>query len=282
MGKQAFNARRGNLWQFDPDELVIIGIDTDDGPEHELYDERVHLPLREEDVLNYMMFGVKQSVTIRKRQDRPEVVDGRRRVLNAREANKRLKKAGDPPILVPAILEHGEDDHFFGLAISLNEIRVADDLVTKANKAVRLLQRNGNDTKAASAVFGVSEATIKNWIKFVELSADVKNAVVTGKLGVSAAIQLHGLSAADQKKELKALVGASNGKKKVTGKTVKRATGKVVCPGKRVLRKLINDEKISNGISPEIVYGIKVAIGDHVPEKDSKLGQLLQQVGYKY
>lgn len=284
MGRQSFSAKRGNLWQFDPDHLVIVGLDTEDGPEHELYDKRIHLPLDESMVLNLMAIGVKQSVTIRKSGDTAQVVDGRRRVIHAREANKRLKKAGDPTIVVPAVLERGSDGYFEEVSISLNEVRLDDEIMVKAEKAVKLLQRNCQDVNRTALIFGVSGTTIKNWIKLVELAPKVKKAVVNGEISASAASQLHGLEKEEQVAELDKLTETAkqSGKKKATTKSAKKSAGKVTTPGKKVLMKLITDEKLSSGLEPEMVYGIKLALGEHVPDKESKIGQLLIQAGYNY
>lgn len=285
MGKQSFSAKRGNLWQFDPKDLVVIGIDTDDGPEHELYDERAKLPLEEPTVLNYMAIGVKQSVTIRKGpKGKPEVVDGRRRVLHAREANKRLKKAGDPEIRVPAVLEHGSEVHMGLTAIALNELRLEDDTLTKANKAVRLLNRNGNDYEAVANAFGVSVTAIKNWVKLIELSPKVKKAISEGQISASAASQLHGLDKEAQAHKLKKLTtGAKKkGQRRPTMKSAKKETGKKTVPGKRVLLKLITDEELSKSLDDGLIHGIRLALGDHIPDENTKLGQLLVKAGYVY
>jgi ParB family chromosome partitioning protein len=285
MGSQSFKAKRGNLWNFDPEQVVVIGKDTEDGLEHELYDKRIDLPLDESMVLNIMAFGVKQSITVRRGSTgNPEVVDGRRRVLHAREANKRLSKAGEPTLTVPAVLERGSADYFEGIAISLNEIRLDDDIMTKAEKAVRILQRNGNDIEKTAMIFGVSGTTIKNWIKLVELAPKVKKAVVNGEISASAASQLHGLEKEQQVAELNKLseTAKQSGKKKATTKSAKKATGKTTAPGKRVLMRLIEDEDLSKAIDPATVYGIKLALGEHLPDENSKLGQLLVKAGYSY
>lgn len=285
MGAQSFKAKRGNLWNFDPDQVIVIGKDTEDGPEHELYDKRINLSLDESMVLNIMAFGVKQSVTVRKGPGgKPEVVDGRRRVLHAREANKRLSKAGEPTVTVPAVLERGSADYFEGIAISLNEIRLDDDIMTKAEKAVRVLQRNGSDIDQVAMIFGVSGTTIKNWIKLVELAPKVKKAVVSGEISASAASQLHGLEKEQQVAELSKLAETAkqSGKKKATTKSARKATGKTTTIGKRVLMKLITDDELSRHLEPETVYGIKIALGEYVPDKESKIGQLLVKAGYNY
>jgi ParB family chromosome partitioning protein len=96
---QAIAGRRLNAFAVDPDNLIIIGLDTDDGPEHPLYDERVKLPLDESTVLNIMAIGVKEPVLVRKTDGNPEVVDGRRRTMHAREANRRLRELGEKTLI---------------------------------------------------------------------------------------------------------------------------------------------------------------------------------------
>jgi len=293
MGKQSFNAKRGNLWKFDPKDLVLIGLDTDDNEDHELYDKRVFFPLDESTVRNIMKFGVKQSVTFRNNNGVPEVVDGRRRVLHAREANKRLEEIGDPPVFVPANLDYGDDNYFSSVSISLNEIRLNDDLMTKAEKAVKLLQRNGGDIEDVAMAFGVSSMTIRNWIKLPELANPVKDAIVDGKISASAASKLHGMPKKDQVAALNLSFkdndandggdGENKKAKKVTAKDVeKQATGKVSPPTKKVLSRLVHDDDLAKNIEPEGLYWIKVIIGEHIPDKDCAMGQLLEKAGYKY
>lgn len=289
MGTQAFSkdtASRGNLWQFDPKDLVVIGIDTKDGPEHELWDERIKLPLDEGMIVNFMAIGVKSTVTIRKNPatGKAEVADGRRRVLHGREANKRLKKLGEPLIKIPCALETGDESHMATVAIALNEIRVDDGTMVKAAKAIRLLNRNGDDHKAVAIAFGVSTQTIKNWIKLVELAAPVRKAVERGQISASAATALHAMEKDEQVEALEKLTKAAkaSGKKKVGGKAAKKAAGKATTIPKRVLLKLITDEETKDKLEPEVIYGIKLAIGDHLPGENSKIGKLLTKAGYAY
>ncbi len=277
--------KRGNLYQFDPKELVLVGLDTKDGPEHELWDERISLPLEETMVLNLMALGVKETVTIRKGPDgRYQVVDGRRRVMHAREANKRLKKAGEPLLYVPACLESGDETHLTAVSISLNEIRRDDNTMIKAEKCMRLLHRNGGDRKAAALAFGVSGAAINNWIKVAELTPKVKKAIAAGEISASAAAELHGLEKEEQISKLDKLIAGAkaNGRKKATTSNAKKESGKRTGVPKRVLMKLIGDEELSSGIQPEVIFGIKLALGSHLPGEASKLGKLLVQAGFKY
>lgn len=280
-------AKRGNLHQYDPNEPVIIGLDTKDGPEHELYDERIHLPLVEATVLNIMAIGVKEPIVLRKcAEGRVEVVDGRGRLRHAREANKRLKKLGEELVYVSAVFENGDDVHVQGVMIALNEHRQDDNVVLKAEKCMRLLARNGNDYKAAANHFNVTTAAVKNWVKMASLPSKVKKAVANGDISASAAAELHGLEKEEQVAQLdKLLAGATpkkNGKRKVTTSSAKKAAGKVTGVPKRVLVKLVDDEDLSAKLEPETVFGIRLALGSHIPGETSKLGKLLVQAGYKY
>lgn len=274
----------GRLYRFDPNDLIVIGLDTKDGPEHELWDERIKLPLEEPMVVNIMSLGVKETVTVRQGEKGYEVVNGRRRVLHAREANKRLKSQGEPLVKVPATVEVGDDVHMEKLTISLNEIRRDDDTLVKAEKCMRLLHRNGGDYKDAARVFGVSVAAIKNWSKLAELAPKVKRAVAAGEISASAAAELHGVSKDSQVAKLDKLMSSAKagGGKKATVTRVKKAAGRRVAVPKRVLLKLVDDEDLSTALHAEMISGIKLALGVFTPPETTKLGKVLMQAGFKY
>src|SRR5215831_11908619 len=88
--RRAFDFARGNLWSIDPMDLCIIGgkrlpadergpLDTDDGVEHDLYDERVGERLTEEFVNNVDAHGVDTPIIIVKLGDVATVIAGRKR-----------------------------------------------------------------------------------------------------------------------------------------------------------------------------------------------------------
>jgi len=276
--------KRATLLRFEPEALVIIGFDTKDGPEHELWDERIKLPLDEPMILNIMAVGVKESITVRKGGKGYEVVNGRRRVLHAREANRRLKKQGEPLVRVPALSESGDDVYMGKLAISLNEIRRDDDTLTKAEKCMRLLHRNGNDYRDAAVAFGVSVAAIRTWAKVAELTPKVKRAVAAGDISASAAAELHGIEPGQQIARLDKLVGQAKatGRKKATVAKAKALAGRRVTVPKRVLLRLVGDRALSSGVPAEFLSGIKLALGAYLPPETSKVGKLLVQAGFKY
>src|SRR3989337_1776752 len=103
MSKSAIDAPRANLFLVDPDDLVVIGLDTNAKSlnDHYLFDATVREPIDETLVASIMTHGIIQPITVQKDGDKILVVAGRRRVRHAREANVRLKKAGAPPVSVP-------------------------------------------------------------------------------------------------------------------------------------------------------------------------------------
>jgi len=263
-------ATRLSIFKYDPTdpELVIIGLDTKDGPEHELYDERINLPLDDSMLANISALGVKEPIIVRKTPGKGaktyEVVDGRRRLMHARQAHKTLLKQGEPGLRIPVMVEAGSDEHVATVAISMNEIRLDDDVLTKAAKAERLMSRLGGDKKAVANAFGVTTVTIDNWAKLMELAAPVKKAVASGQLSAHAASKLHGMDAKDQVAELekiKSAVQASG--KRATARQVESGGSK---PPRKVSRKQLEamakrlkDASDERGVG--ILAGIQFALG---------------------
>lgn len=66
MGGQAYDGKRMQAFLVGADEVVVVGLDTDDGAEHPLYDERVKDPVDEATVQSVMALGVLQPITVRK------------------------------------------------------------------------------------------------------------------------------------------------------------------------------------------------------------------------
>jgi len=198
MGK-AFEAPRSDLYSFDPE---ILCIQTDE--EHPLYDPRIRLPLDDALVRNIMFYGVIEPVVITKETGNPVVVAGRRRVLHAREANKRLHEQGKDPIRVKCEIRRGDRKDLFGVSLAENEGRIDETPMGRARKLQRFLNFGGTEEEAA-ITFGVTEQSIRNWLLLAELSAPVKKAVDEGKIAASAAVQFCGLSANEQKAALEEL-----------------------------------------------------------------------------
>lgn len=107
---------RPNVYAADPVSLTIVGgkhilqgdeagpLDTDDGPEHPLYDPRIADPLDDtEDPLfteSVYLYGVRTPILVVKLDNSYLVVAGRRRVRAARVANARYRREGRPDQMV--------------------------------------------------------------------------------------------------------------------------------------------------------------------------------------
>lgn len=185
--KKAWGAQgRDDMLWFDPEDVVLVEDES-----HPLWDERMKLPLDEASVVNVMTIGILEPILVRKNgedeQGNPivEVVDGRQRVRWALEANKRLRKSGKEPLRVPAVRKRGDDSDLMGVMISTNEIRRADDSMTRARKVKRYLDL-GRSEEDAAIRFGKSSATIKNLLTLLDATGVVQKAIEDGKLSIQA------------------------------------------------------------------------------------------------
>jgi ParB family transcriptional regulator, chromosome partitioning protein len=186
------NEGKRDAYTYDPENLILVM--DEKSP---LYDERVHLPVDEGLVKNIMFapdgvpLGVIEAVTARRNTETGdlEIVNGRQRVKAAREANKRLKKAGLEPIRVSVLIQRGQDHRLVGMLISSNEHRQDDTPLGRAKKAQGYINM-GRDEKEVAALFGVSEATVKNMLRLLDAPAAVRNALDSGKISASDAYKL--------------------------------------------------------------------------------------------
>ncbi len=194
--KTSIDAPRGTHFFVEPDECIIIGLDTKDGPEHALYDARINRPLNSDRVANYAFYGVLKPVLVKKDGDRLVVVDGRQRVRYARAANKELAKRGEDLIRVPVIVKKGDDDDLFAMGRAAN-LHETSDLIDQARDAQRHIDR-GHDHNETARAFGVSPSTLRNWLAMLNLAPEVQAKVTSGEIGTVAAVQLAQLPAAEQ------------------------------------------------------------------------------------
>jgi ParB-like chromosome segregation protein Spo0J len=278
------------MFRVDPNTLTIIGLDTDDGPEHQLWDERINDPLNESMIKNIMALGVIEPIIVVVEgagdSRRAVVVDGRGRTRHAREANRLLKERGEPGLVVPVVAEKGmseKDQQLF--AVSLNEIRRDDPVMVKAAKAARMKQR-GSSSQDIALAFGVDPQTVSLWLSINGLSDDVKEAINAGWLGPTAAGQLASLTPSEQKETLAGLKAARDSGEKLTVANVRGqvktkkgskknngAEAHAPAPGRRVLRRVI--ENGGEVLSEDFLQGIRFAIGELSPKTIKGLTALM-------
>lgn len=222
-----FAGAKGSLsaLYFDPEDLTIV---TD--PKHPLYDERAELEPSEEKILNIQNFGIIHAVVVQRNAETGavEIVAGRQRVKAAREANKRLKKLGLPPIQVPVIPKRGLDaGELMGIMVSENEHRNDDDVMVKAKKMQRYLNL-GRSVEQAAVVWGVSVSSIKNTVGLLDSSKPLRKALREGKVKPSAAYKLSKLAPEEQKAKVEQIEKAQEESVKKSGKDDKKKTREIV------------------------------------------------------
>lgn len=205
MAKQALKGSRLNLFAMDPDDLVIVGLDTDDTSTHPLFDERIFLPMKEGMILSMLAVGVQHAVTVVKDGDKALVVDGRQRVRHAREAKKRQLAEGSETLKVPCKVVRGDDGHIVGLAALGNSMREEESPLAKAKRAQRMVDM-GKPLDYIALYFGVTTNAVRSWLTLLETAAPVQAAVERGQLPASAAVKLAKLSKAEQAETLKEMV----------------------------------------------------------------------------
>lgn len=198
MKKQALEARRGNIFFIrrgniffmDPDDLHL---ETDPAKKH--YDANALLPFEEHVVAKMLEHGVKLTVLVEKLGDLVVVVDGNKRVTNAREAKRRQLAAGVPEgktIMVPVRVERGSDVKLFEAKVIANEHRRPDSPITQAHKMQHYLDM-GHSPEEAAGLFGVGPKTLERRLQLLELAPEVQAAVAAGTLTEGAARRLRGL-----------------------------------------------------------------------------------------
>lgn len=202
---------KGNVLAMDPNDLELV-ID----PKHPLYDRRVHQAPDPKTVRNYRSYGVQEPVLFYKDQDTGAnlVIDGRRRVINARELNRQLFDEGKEPITIPAIAKRvlrGSDKTFAAVMVSTNEIREEDTPVNRAEKAARLLEV-GHTEDVVADMFKIEVPTLRSWLKLLECAEEVRDAIEVGQIKVSHALKLAKLAPAEQRAKVKQIVAAADGK----------------------------------------------------------------------
>jgi ParB family chromosome partitioning protein len=286
VGKRSSEAHEGaaekKILLFDPETLVIVEADDDD-----LSDDRAKEAPSEAFILNLMHYGVRQSITVRKNTEtgKTEVVDGRKRTLGLREANKRLKKRGEEVWRIPAIPARGSSGDMIGLMVTMNEQREEDSPLNRAKKAVRMLDRGKSEEEVALA-FGVSAATVKNMVKLLDAPAAVRHAVQSGKITTSDGYKLAKLEPEEARKKVDRLIehaprtpGKKRSKnaakaraivngatKKPTAEKVAPAGGSGVHDGMRGVNQVENLKRELENVQkhPEAVAALSWVLGNEV------------------
>jgi len=236
-------AGKADLYWFAPEALIII---TDKA--HHLYDPRVELPVSEALVRSIMRRGILQAVRITPGE--PMVVAGRQRVRAALEANQRGQT---PPVRVPCVVLAGATDQLAGAGVAENEIRQDDNPAVKAEKAQRL-QSLGYSVGDIADDFGVTEVTVRGWLKLAAAPPEVRQAVREKKVSARAAKKLAALPAPEAAAAVEA--GATNERQ------VAAATGQRMPLGKREVRAICRDRNEHIRVANLAADDRQMSVGD--------------------
>lgn len=261
-GKQVLPYARTSIFLVPPEDIHIPGID--DKKDHYLVDvDAVRHALSETFVLNIMAEGVIEPVIVTKEGSAVVLVSGRRRVLHAREAKRRLVERGLQPVLVPCITKRGDEGDLFGIFVSENEHRMGDSSLGRARKAERMRNLGQSDAQIAVA-FGVSQQAVANWKKALELDKRVLAMVDSGAATLSSALEVHGLDP-DKQVEVLERAAAQSTEKKPTRESVRkeRNPSALSPPPKKVIAKLLEERP---SVLPDDFYaGVEWARGLAAP-----------------
>lgn len=200
--------QRGNLYGDNPMNIGIIGgkviehedergpLDTDPDMGHELFsvaqETRLRTELDEPFWRGVDFNGVKVPITVKKYNGAPYCVVGRRRLRAARRANVERAKRGEPPMIIPYIIEQSNDKaRLAGLVMLENSARLDDDIGSKVEQARSFMERYSCDVDTAAMYMNERSNVVKSWLSFDDGAIDeVKTAVYDGRMTISAGIEI--------------------------------------------------------------------------------------------
>lgn len=216
MAKTAIEgAERGTTFRIDPDQVCIVGRDTDDGPEHPLFQPaRSMRSFDEATVVGMMEFGVLSPINVRKnkaKNDRLEVIEGRGRVINLREANRRLKAAGQPPKQIEVMIRNYKDSNLGATKIISNMHRLNVDVWTLAEDCAQ--QRDaGHSLESIANWCKLSGDNGAQWVEdtiaILDVIPEIRKEIQAGTIPRTLAVKLAKLTADEQRAAFEAMVAA--------------------------------------------------------------------------
>lgn len=299
MSKTAFEAPRGSFFYLLPEEVVIVGLDTDDGSEHPLYSPTVHDSVPQELVDSIEDLGVLEPIAVVDfENDRRAFCRlGRKRTLAARQVNVARAARGEEPLRIPAInATKGTTHEDLTLQIlAENNIRFADTPMTKATIAAAHFKRFGDSApvrKRLAKALGTRVQELDGLLKVRE-SGELADAVTNKEIGVQAAVQIATLPRPEQLKIVETVkqggkITADEAREKATKHRRAKKAAKagvatddiVLRPSLRTIRNVlrevgaISDEKIP----AEAYHALRWVLGEGAPSKVRGLSAILNKL----
>lgn len=193
--------RLGMYSTIDPDSVKM---QTEPGGI--FFDIRHSEPIQPNMVANIVAIGVKEPIFVSESEGENWIYDGRQRYKNWCEAVKIWKRLGEEIKPLPCIIGIVKPAQGALLGLSLNTFHLAENPLTRIQKALELIDVHGWDSDQVATANDVSPQQIKNWRKVESLSPKVKAAIHAGKIAVSAAIKLADLPLDEQIRKLTEII----------------------------------------------------------------------------
>lgn len=235
-GGQAAGKRGTPTRPTDPFDLVIIGVDTEDGPDHYLYDAESNAHDAESDeemIANVRTVGILEPILFERDGERKLVIDGRSRVRWARAAAKLQKKAGEPVLEVPCIVKRGSNAEMYGISRAANRRRPEDSPVSQAKQLQRMIDMLGGDEATAAVRLAIAQPKAKKLLALLTTDPKVQRAVERG-MTLDSAAKLAKLPRAEQAAKLEEI--QATGAKPTASRVRAAVSGgdEVMTPGQRI------------------------------------------------
>lgn len=258
MSKHGKSAGRADLLKFDPNDVIIVGLDTDDGPEHYLCDKESNsTALVEATVLFTMVHGIISPVSAERDGDRVLVVAGRGRTRYLREANMRLTKEGSEPWLLPVVIKKGNEAVMMAIMTAENLHRRTISPFWRAQRAQVLLEK-GKTREEVAANVGVDTAQLANILKLLGVSAKVQKAIERGQISPTAGSEMASLTKAEQDSRVDEII-ATGVKPTVRDiqRKVRESKGKeaIETPKERIAKAIAALDKLDDDSTKDDLWG---------------------------
>lgn len=225
-----------------PEEIMIVGVDVPlEEWNQDLWDEARLVwakqnPLDPKDLIQTTsMGGSIPPVSVVKRHDMVLCVEGRRRILGARAANKLLIKDGALPeqLIELALFIDKAGDLEVSVRIG-NSGRLDDPPWVDAKNAARLRARGKSDAQLMSIFHVAAMVTITNWFHYLDCIPEIQALVESRSLPFAIGIEVGKLGKGEKTKQTLAMaclqaVGANL--KGEDGKANARAIVKAILDG---------------------------------------------------
>jgi ParB-like chromosome segregation protein Spo0J len=210
--KSALDGHRLNAFGMDPHKLVLIGHDTDDGPEHPLFDPRILefkklgrkaveylIPsLLEEGFIHYPL--------VRKNGNDVEVGVGRNRVFAARFIVEEKLWTRQEAFEVPVVLKKYTDERWRSVILAENFRRKDSDPITEARALAEFVKHQPSRERLRE-ITGMGPAAIEKLLALVQMPGAVQQKVLAHKVPRAVAMELARMNTRDQMAGIDELLG---------------------------------------------------------------------------